>query len=260
MKGLSKLLARYIFASEALFMILLMPIMFYVIMGQAMVFGLGRLVGDKSVIARSLIAGIGGTTIISSAFTIIPITIVDFKNSVLMKRMGATNVKPIQFILVIVLLFFLQASFTFFYSRFIATLVFGPQLGWSIAFQYNIGIGYLYSLIIMFLSIAIGLFIAAISPTVRRATMFSRLIYMPMSILSGGLIPVSIIYSSTFLRTLSWFNPLKYAIEPYLQQQGGFVGSTYHLQEWQYIAYPFIVITIASLCIWFVSKKLKWTS
>jgi hypothetical protein len=55
----------------------------------------------------------------------------------------------------------------------------------------------------MFLSISIGLLIAAISPTVRRAMTFSRLIYMPMSILSGGLIPVSLIYSSKFLRILS---------------------------------------------------------
>jgi ABC-type multidrug transport system permease subunit len=83
---------------------------------------------------------------------------------------------------------------------------------------------------------------------------------MPMSILSGGLIPVSLIYSSKFLRILSWFNPLKYAIEPYLQQQGAFAGSGYALEQWQYISYPFIVIMIALLCTLAAIKKLKWTS
>ena len=136
MKALFKLLLKYVFASEALFMLILMPLMFYLIMGQAMVFGLSNFTGihdpDKlhalqRQIANSLIAGIGGTTIVSAAFSILPVTIVDFKNSVLMKRMGATNIKPITFILAIVLLFFIQSSFSFFYTRIAATIVFGAQ-------------------------------------------------------------------------------------------------------------------------------------
>jgi ABC-2 type transport system ATP-binding protein len=100
-------------------------------MGQAMVFGLGSVAPneDKTKLANSLIAGIGGTTIISSAFTIIPITIVDFKNSVLMKRMGATNIQPFHFILIIIGLFIVQSTFTFFYTRLVATIIFGHQLG-----------------------------------------------------------------------------------------------------------------------------------
>ena len=269
MKALFKLLLKYVFASEALFILILMPLLFYLIMGEAMIFGLANITrGGNNVehkIANSLIAGIGGTTIVSTAFTILPVTIVDFKNSVLMKRMGATNIQPFHFILSIILLFFIQSTFSFFYTRAAATLIFGARLGWTVAFQYNIGLGFLHSIPIMILAVALGLFITSISSTVRRAMTLSRMLYMPMSILSGGLVPISVIYSSTFLKSLSWLNPLKYAIEPYLAQQnafdkGGTTGVIYTLSQWQNISYPFIVGAISILAIYFAIRKIKWTS
>jgi ABC-2 type transport system ATP-binding protein len=101
MKGLFKLLLQYVFASESLFFILLMPLILLGIMGEALIFATYSSIPNHVIknaaehkMAVSFIAGISGTSVISSALFLIPITIVDFKNSVLMKRIGATNVKP----------------------------------------------------------------------------------------------------------------------------------------------------------------------
>ena len=103
MKGLFKLLLQYVFASESLFFILIMPLILFGIMGEALIFAAPALIKTITEPARhlleektaaSFVSGISGTTVISSALFLIPITIVDFKNSVLMKRIGATNVKP----------------------------------------------------------------------------------------------------------------------------------------------------------------------
>ena len=266
MKGIFKLLLQYVFASESVFFIILMPLILFGIMGEAMIFGtstnipIAHRLAAQQRIANSFIAGISGTTIISSALFLIPITIVDFKNSVLMKRIGATNIKPYQFLLMVVVLFIIQSSFSFFYSRIVATLIFGHSLGWNIAFLHNIPLAYLYAMAIMLVAISLGMVIASISETVRQVTSISNIVFFPISVLSGGLIPASIIYSSTFLKSISWINPFKYAIEPYLQQQQAFVGSNYSLAEWQHLAYPFIIIAIISICVFIISKKLKWAS
>ena len=200
-----------------------------------------------------------GTTIVSTALSIIPITIVDFQNSVLMKRMGATNIKLWQFILIIVILFLVQSTFSFFYTRFIATLFFGSRLGWGIAFQNNVMLGFLYCFPVMLIAISLSFFIIAVTSTVRQTMLVSRLMYIPMSILSGGIVPVSVIYSTEFLRNLSWLNPLKYTLEPYLQEQNAFSG-VYQLAEWQNISYPFISIIIVVSLLIFAAKRIRWTS
>ena len=177
-----------------------MPLILFGIMGEAMIFGTTTNIANASQqlsaqksLANSFIAGISGTTIISSALFLIPITIVDFKNSVLMKRIGATNIKPYQFLLMVVVLFIVQSSFSFFYSRIVATIFFGNRLGWHIAFLHNIAIGYLYAIQIMLVAISLGMLISSISQTVRQVTSISNIIYFPISVLSGGLIPASVI-------------------------------------------------------------------
>jgi hypothetical protein len=76
--------------------------------------------------------------------------------------------------------------------------------------------------------------------------------------MSGGLIPIQIVYGSSFLKGLSWANPFKYAVEPYLNQQGVFRGSGYALPSWADIGYPFIVVGLVLICATVITKKLKW--
>ena len=257
MKGLFKLLSQYIFASESIFFILIMPLILLGIMGEALIFGTSNTGSAQKIIANSFIAGISATTIISSALFLIPITIVDFKNSVLMKRIGATNIKPYQFLLLVVALFVCQSTFSFFYTRTIATLFFGNRLGWDIAFKNNIFLGYAWVLFLMVLAISIGMVIASLAQTVRQVTAFSNIFYFPIAVLSGGLIPIQLAYSSKFLKNLSWANPYKYAIELYLRQEGAF--KIYTLPSWADYGFPLIVVGIVILCSYIVSKKLKWS-
>ena len=259
LKGLFKLLLRYVFASESIFFIMIMPVILFGIMGEAMIFGTTHILAQQKHLANSFIVGISGSTVISSALFLIPITIVDFKNSVIMKRIGVTNVRPWQFLMLIIGLFVIQSTFSFFYSRFVATMLFGSRLGWSVAFPKNVAIGYLYTIMTMVLAISIGMMIASISPTVRRVTMISNILYFPVSMLSGGLIPISILYNSSFLRGLTWINPFKYTIDLYLNQQGAFPPG-YGLQTWEIYTYPFIALAIIIFCGFVISKKLKWTS
>jgi ABC-type multidrug transport system permease subunit len=55
----------------------------------------------------------------------------------------------------------------------------------------------------MLLAISIGMVIASLAATVRQVTTISNIIYFPISIMSGGLIPIQIVYGSSFLKGLS---------------------------------------------------------
>ena len=263
MKALARLLFRYVFGSEAIVFILIFPAIIFGIMGEALLFNPNNSIQPQQEHfnqVRSFISGVAVSTVISSGLFLIPTTIVDFKNSVLMKRIGATNVKPYGFVVVVLCLFILNSTFSFFYTRTIATLIYGwrKDMNWTVAWPPRLGVGFLWATLTMVTSIAVGLSIATVAKTVRRAVTFSNLIYFPVSILSGGLIPIQLVYGSKFLRALSWLNPFKYSLDPYFNSQQAFAHG-YQLPHVQMVVFPFVVIAFVGLTALFVSRRLRWT-
>ncbi|WP_338988320.1 hypothetical protein [Spiroplasma endosymbiont of Dasysyrphus albostriatus] len=72
-------------------------------------FAFKQMEGDTVKSLHTLVGSISMLQPMAVGIFIIPQTIVEFKNSVLMKRIGATNIKPIFFVLSVMIIGFFEA-------------------------------------------------------------------------------------------------------------------------------------------------------
>lgn len=203
---------------------------------------------------HSLVGSVSMVQAMSVGIFIIPQTILEFKNSVLMKRIGATNIRPVFFVTSVIFIGFLFIILAFFWTLLWAGIFFGHKFGWkTVALPYDIGPSIPFLAILIVTSISVGMMFASMFKSTTSFIAVSNVFYLPVAFLSGGFIPVELINNNFVLKYVSYINPFKYCLDPFLAAWNGkFV--------FQSIYYAYIPISLAIIggCIGFAGWKLRW--
>ncbi|WP_381415141.1 ATP-binding cassette domain-containing protein [Spiroplasma endosymbiont of Anurida maritima] len=205
---------------------------------------------------HTIIGSIAMVQAMSVGIFVIPQTIVEFKTSVLMKRIGATNIKPITFVISVMLVGLLFIIIAFLWTMLWGGIMFGTQFGWSnVALPKNILASIPFILIVFASSIAIGMAIASVCKSMTSLIAISNIIYMPIAFLSGAFLPVELINNSDVLKYITYINPFKYALEPFLHAwKGGFT------MKMEYYIYIPVSIAFLGAYVGLASWKMRWQS
>ncbi|WP_338983969.1 ABC transporter ATP-binding protein/permease [Spiroplasma endosymbiont of Othius punctulatus] len=257
---LSKLLLKYYLKGGAVpFFVFMFPVILLFLQGFAFQqFGSGTVHG--------IIGALAAMQIIACGIFIIPQTILDFKNSVLMKRIGATNIKPFVFVLTVNVTGIIIMALGFFWTLLIGGFMFGwGDIGWAIAWANLSGPAILFLLLILISSISLGLMLASIFRSTTTYMAVSNVIYMPMAFLSGSFLPTSMIEGSNVLKYATYINLFKYCLEPFnkawtdgdISMTGGVVEFNF---DWVMGLYVGIAILLVGVYSFISSRKMKWES
>ncbi|WP_339021498.1 ATP-binding cassette domain-containing protein [Spiroplasma endosymbiont of Atherix ibis] len=118
---------------------------------------------NKWILLHNSIGSLSLMQIISVGIFIVPQTILEFKNSVLMKRIGATNIKPIFFILNVVTMGIFFMIIGFLWTLLWAGIMFGNEFGWAnVALPYQFGQSLPFLLLTIVQSVSLGMLFATI--------------------------------------------------------------------------------------------------
>ncbi|WP_338969214.1 ABC transporter ATP-binding protein/permease [Spiroplasma endosymbiont of Labia minor] len=258
---ISLLMKYYIKGVAVPFFVFIFPILMLFLMGN--MFTSGALANDKETAIRnlhSLVGSYGAMAALGIGFFVIPSTIIEFKSSVLMKRIGATNIKPIFFLFSILAVGFLLIIVSLFWSLMWAGIMYGQKYGWAeVSAPKEIGQSIALFIPILALAMAFGLTFASIFKSSTTYNAVINVLYMPITFLSGGFSPKESIQSSTILNALSWINPFKYSIYPFVDAWNGNNGMgipySYNTTD---VIYLMVSIVLLVVLIIVPSFKLRW--
>ncbi|WP_215826469.1 ATP-binding cassette domain-containing protein [Spiroplasma endosymbiont of 'Nebria riversi'] len=120
-----------------------------------------------------------------TGFQIISGTIVEFRNSIIVKHFGSINIKPKTFFLTVILFGCILSLFTILITLFWTTIIFGRQFNISelLSFINLPVIGYLIFSIII--SISFGVLLATFFKTQKKHMLISNALFLPMMLFSG---------------------------------------------------------------------------
>ena len=153
---------------------------------------------------------------------LLPLSIMELKQTSLFKYIGSSPVNPIRFSIVVIMFYIFMALLTTFVILSFTMIIFKSDVFVKNNFREGIlggvfgtfvgGFSFLASLIIHLLFvIAAGLLIATFSKTAQQALTISLVVIIPSMFLSGMIISVDIIAKSSFLNWLSRFVPFRYS-------------------------------------------------
>jgi ABC-2 type transport system permease protein len=129
------------------------------------------------------VASIG---IVAAGVMGLPLTLSDYRNKKVLKRLKVTPVSPAKLLFAQVLVNFLYSAVSLLTVYLISALVFGLKIhGSPVSF---IG-AYLLTLVCMY---SIGMMIAAVSPNIKTANLLCSVFYFPMLIFSGATLPYEV--------------------------------------------------------------------
>lgn len=112
---------------------------------------------------HTLVGSIAMVQAMSVGIFIIPQTILEFKNSVLMKRIEATNIKPVFFVFSVMIVGMIFIVLSFLWTLLWEGILFGPTFGWKEIAAPNNFVAAIPFVILVFIStIALGLMLASI--------------------------------------------------------------------------------------------------
>ncbi|WP_342275678.1 hypothetical protein [Spiroplasma endosymbiont of Nebria brevicollis] len=135
---------------------------------------------------RQMIAGIAIVNIISVGIFVIPQTIIEFKTSVLLKRIGATNIHPLFFVSAVIVMGLVMSIISFLWTLLWGGVYFGGTYGWgNIALPKQIAISIPWILIIFVSTISMGLMLASLFKTMTSFFAVANVLYLPIAYLSG---------------------------------------------------------------------------
>ncbi|MCV3754167.1 ABC transporter permease [Ureaplasma zalophigenitalium] len=185
----------------------------------------------------------------------LPTALFEFKKSTLLKRIGATNIKPINFLLFTASYYFLIMIFSGLWTALISLVIFGSryfQVGKEI-YSFNLGVGedlqkiivrspslkdlfsrihwasYIYSFIALtIVSLAVGLFIVSISKSILTIQGIGSTLLIFTMFLSGQVLPLAQIVKVEAMWYLSYLTPFK---SPIIQNTMAFQGVTQSTQN-----------------------------
>ncbi|AUB31401.1 ABC transporter ATP-binding protein/permease [Spiroplasma floricola] len=210
----------------------------------------------KWTLLHNLIGSLALMQIISVGIFIVPQTILEFKNSVLMKRIGATNIKPIFFILTVVLMGIFFMIIGFLWTLLWAGIMFGNEFGWAnVALPYQIGESLPFLLLTLVQSVSLGMLLASIFKSTTTYIAVSNVLYMPIAFLSGSFIPIDLIMASSVLKYATYLNIFKYCMDPFISAWAG--RFVFNVTTGVYLGVSLAMVTAFTLG---ASFKLKWES
>ncbi|WP_406617458.1 ABC transporter permease [Mycoplasmopsis adleri] len=202
------------------------PIVFTIILGT--IFNYEMVLGSTISIGPLAIACVS-----------LPTAIFEFKKSTLLKRIGATNVKPITFLIYTAVYYFFIMLISGLWTMLIALIVFGRywnvgrveqtvngiKIGEaSIDINFHISSlksifariewwGYLYSFVILtFVSVAVGLFIVSFSKSILMIQAIGSSLLIITMFLSGQVLPLAQIANVKSMWYLAYITPFKSVI------------------------------------------------
>ncbi|AHI53326.1 ABC transporter ATP-binding protein/permease [Spiroplasma culicicola] len=250
---LVKLLFKYYLKGGAVpFFVFMFPILLLFLEGFAFKGGMGNPEMGESLV-HSIIGSLSAMQIIAVGVFIIPQTILEFKNSVLMKRIGATNIKPTFFVITVNLSGIAIMLIGYFWTLLWAGIMFGGSFGWDVAWAYNTLESLPFLLLILVSSISLGMMLSSIFKSTTTYIAVSNVIYMPIAFLSGSFMPIELIEGSTVLKYATYINLFKYSLEPFL---AGWNGKF----EFTYVEGIYLGVALALIAVYSVisAKKMRW--
>ncbi|MGL4647471.1 MAG: ABC transporter permease [Mycoplasmoidaceae bacterium] len=219
-KSVIKLIhAQFIQARVTLFFTFFFSIVFVILFGYLNMFGFSQNIGS---LFMSFIVGIITFQIIQTGCQTLPESIVSFKQSVLLKRIGATPIKPFDFIVIASIYYFLIILIQFAWIILWIIIAFGfyefktgigEQTEWGIHFLFQGNIdwpGFIFAgIYLSILSVIAGVFIASISKSTTQMQIFASIFFFSSMLFGGNLIPMSSIDKIEALKFISLLVPLR---------------------------------------------------
>lgn len=235
------------------FFLIVYPILILGIQGESIRHTGADVVGTITAV-KQMIAGIAIVNIISVGIFIIPQTIIEFKLSVLLKRIGATNIHPLFFVNAVIIIGVFASIISFLWTLLWGGIYFGGKYGWSvIALPTQIGASIPWIIIIFITTICLGIMLASLFKTITSFIAVANVVYLPVAYLSGSIMPIDWITSSKVLNIISYFSPFKYSTLPYFECWNGTFKMT-----WEMYLYGGISLIIIAIFMGIAALKLKW--
>lgn len=173
----------------------------------------------------------------------LPLVISDYRNRKILKSYKVTPISPAMILLVQVAIYTLYAIVSLVLLYLTATLFFGYQFHGSIATFFG---GYLLVLVSMF---SIGMMVGGIAPNIKMAGAIASILYFPMLIFSGAILPYEIMPSA--LQKIGNILPLTQGIKLLKTASLGLENSN--------VLFPVLIMfVIAVICIVISLKFFKW--
>lgn len=235
------------------FFLIIYPILILGIQGESIRYTGADVAGTISAV-KQMIAGIAIVNIISVGIFIIPQTIIEFKTSVLLKRIGATNIHPLFFVSAVIIIGVFASIISFLWTLLWGGIYFGDAYGWSnIALPSQIAATIPWIIIIFVSSIALGIMLASLFKTMTAYFAVANVLYLPIAYLSGSIMPIDWITNSKVLNIISYFSPFKYSTLPYFECWNGTFSMT-----WEIYLYGGASLIILAAFLAIAARKLKW--
>lgn len=133
----------------------------------------------------------------------------DFKQSIIIKRIGATPLKPWQFISSILVFHVILIFIGSFWILTIGAALYHQQINWGII---NWGYMLLAILLSSIMCSSVGIMVGILAPDFKVANAFALLLYLPTSFLSGQYIPYAAIKGQPVLVIIAKIIPFSYPV------------------------------------------------
>lgn len=158
-----------------------------------------------------VIPGMISMTTMSLGVVGLPYSVLELKNSVILKRIGAAPVKKRDFTIAVVIFFIIQLLLSIVCLMLVTLLrelnphLFDGMNNWKSA------LGFIYgNFLNALLAISLGFLIASFSKSPNQANAISALIFFPASFLAGQFISIDVIASKPIMNYISWIIPFRY--------------------------------------------------
>jgi len=133
----------------------------------------------------------------------------DFKQSIIIKRIGATPLKPWQFISSILIFHVILIFIGSFWTLGIGATLYHNQINWELI---NWGYILLAILLSSIMCSALGIMVGILASDFKIANAFALLLYLPTSFLSGQYIPYVAIKGQSVLVIIAKIIPFSYPV------------------------------------------------
>ena len=214
MIAIYKLFMRYYFKSfVGPFFNFAFPILIFAILGELM---------DVKYMLPGIIAMVASAQGIMN----MPFAIMELKKSVLLKRIGASPVKPIKFTIVIITWYLLMVTLSIMWLKLWAVILHSSEVNSLFA---GLGkhngmslVGFIYGNILnIVVCLMIGFAVASIAKSENHAQAIGMMIYFPSTFLAGQFIAIDTIAQNEVMNWISRFMPLRYTTAIIVSSFGG---------------------------------------
>lgn len=149
-------------------------------------------------------------TIIPLSLMTLPAMTIEFRNSILLRKIKTNNIGSLQYNMICLLYYFL-ISLAFAFSVMILFIIIVAAKNASQLSAINWG-SLIYGMLMLILSsIAFGLFLSSFLKNIMSAQLISTGLYFLTLVLGGQFIPIQVISQMDAIKYISLFSPLNYA-------------------------------------------------